>query len=299
LQPRLIGAGLPSRESEKMFYKKKSLWIFLLPGLLGLMLFYFVPFVGGIYFSMTDGSVDNNFVGIRNYQKVWDNEVFRLGLRNSLELSLICAPLIFVLSFILALMLRSLGRASLPFRNILLMPYLVPTAALLIVWMLIFDYGGPINRILALFGLERVLWLESEYLRVPVVLLYVWKNVGFSIVIFSAALESVPDELYEFARLEGASAYKMATKITLPLILPTAFLVFVLAWVNAFKIFKEVYFIGGAYPNESVYTLQHFMNNKFSKLDYQDVTTAAYSFAVIVLVLFGVLYAQKGVRGHD
>ena len=76
-------------------------------------------------------------------------------------------------------------------------------------------------------------------------------------------------ELYEFARLEGASAYKMATKITLPLILPTAFLVFVLAWVNAFKIFKEVYFIGGAYPNESVYTLQHFMNNKFSKLDYQ------------------------------
>ncbi len=282
-----------------MFTRKKSLWLFLLPGLAGIMLFYLVPFAGGIYFSLTDGTVNNRFVGLQNYERVWANGVFRLGLKNSLELSLISAPLIFVLSFILSIMLRSLGRNSLPFRNILLMPYLVPTAALLIIWTLLFDFGGPINRLAELLGAGRVLWLESEKLRVPIVLLYVWKNIGFSIVIFSAALESVPEELYEFARLEGANAFKQAVKITLPLILPTAFLVFVLAWVNAFKIFKEVYFIGGAYPNEAVYTLQHFMNNKFSKLDYQDVTTAAYSFAVIVLALFGVLYAQKGVRSNE
>ena len=125
-----------------------------------------------------------------------------------------------------------------------------------------------------------------------------WKNVGFSIVIFSAALESVPMNCMNLHALRALAPIKWQPRLS-SLILPMAFLVFVLAWVNAFKIFKEVYFIGGAYPNESVYTLQHFMNNKFSKLDYQDVTTAAYSFAVIVLVLFGVLYAQKGVRGHD
>ncbi len=282
-----------------MFKKKKSLWLFLLPGLAGLMVFYLVPFLGGIYFSLTDGTVDNNLVGFANYQRVWQNEVFRLGLKNSLELSLISAPLIFVLSFVLAVMLRALGRGSLIYRNILLMPYLVPTSAMLIVWMLLFDYGGIINRLSVLLGAGRVLWLESHMLRVPVVMLYVWKNIGFSVIIFSAALQSVPEEFYEYARLEGASAFKQETRITLPLILPTAFLVFVLAWVNAFKIFKEVYFIGGAYPNEAVYTLQHFMNNKFARLDYQDVTTAAYSFAVIVLVLFGVLYTQKGVRGVE
>lgn len=179
--------------------------------------------------------------------------------------------------------------------------------------MVMFDFGGVINRLLVGLGGERVLWLESqtvklnlrwfslsfESLRLPVILLYIWKNVGFSVVIFSAALASVPDELYEFARLEGAGVVKQELKITLPLILPTAFLVFVLAWVNAFKIFKEVYFIGGAYPTDAVYTLQHFMNNKFAKLDYQDVTTAAYSFAVIVLVLFGVLYAGRAVRGSE
>ena len=199
----------------------------------------------------------------------------------------------------MAVMLRELKGKSLVFRNILLMPYLVPSAALLIIWLLLFDYGGPVNRLLSQFGIGRVLWLESGSLRVPVLLLYIWKNIGFSVVIFSAALQAVPDAYYEFARLEGAGAVQQEIHITLPIIMPTAFLVFVLAWVNAFKIFKEVYFIGGAYPQEAVYTLQHFMNNKFAKLDYQDVTTAAYSFAVIVFILFGLLYATRGVRGDE
>ena len=282
-----------------MFTKKKSLWLFLLPGLAGLLLFHLVPFLGGIYFSMTDGTIHNNLVWFENYKRVFANSAFQTGLRNSLELSLLSAPLIFVLSFILAILLKSLRERSLPFRNILLMPYLVPSSALLIIWMVLFDYGGVVNRIVVLLGIERVMWLESGMLRVPIVLLYVWKNIGFSVVIFSAALQSVPDEYYEFARLEGAGHARQAISITLPLVLPTAFLVFVLAWVNAFKIFKEVYFIGGAYPRDEVYTLQHFMNNRFSKLEYQDVTTAAYSFALIVLVFFAMLYMRKGVRGHD
>lgn len=282
-----------------MFHHKKSLWLFLLPGLAGLTVFYLAPFLGGIYYSLTDGSIANRFVGLDNYRRIWQNEVFRLGLKNTLELSLLCTPGIFVLSFILAVMLKALGEKSAFFRNVLLLPYLMPSSALLIVWLLLFDYGGPINRLLEAAGLGRVLWLESGALRFPVVLLYIWKNVGFSVVIFSAALQAVPEPLYEFAALEGANAAQRAVKITLPLVLPTAFLVFVLAWVNAFKIFKEVYFIGGAYPQDAVYTLQHFMNNKFAKLDYQDVTAAAYSFAVIVLFFFGLLYLSKSVRSNE
>jgi multiple sugar transport system permease protein len=282
-----------------VFHRKKSLWLFLLPGLLGLMVFYVVPFLGGIYFSMTDGTISNRFVLFDNYKQVWGNAGFRLGLQNSLVLSLICAPVIFICAFILAVMLRALKEKSIGFRNVLLMPYLVPSAALLIVWMILFDYGGVINRAIVALGGQRVLWLDSGALRVPVVLLYIWKNIGFSVVIFSAALSSVPDALYEFAMLEGAGPFQRETKITLPLILPTAFLVFVLAWVNAFKIFKEVYFIGGAYPHDAVYTLQHYMNNMFAQLNYHHVTTAAYSFAVIVFVLFAALYASKGVRGLD
>ncbi len=279
-----------------MFERKKTVWLYLAPGLVGLLAFYLVPFVWGVWFSLTDGTIDNKFVGLSNYQRVWQNEIFQLGLKNTLELSLLCAPLIFVLSFLIASMLRKKTAGDAFFRNALLMPYLMPSSALLIIWLLIFDYGGVVNRLLVAMGGTRVMWLEGGMLRVPIVLLYIWKNIGFSVVIFTAALQAVPESLYEFASLEGAGFWRSEFQITLPQILPTAFLVLVLAMVNAFKIFKEVYFIGGAYPDTSVYTLQHYMNNKFAKLDYQDVTTAAYSFAIIVIVLFLLLYRQKSVR---
>lgn len=280
-------------------FHKKSVWLYLLPGMIGLLAFYVVPFIWGIWFSLTDGTINNSFVGFDNYIRVWQNEVFQLGLKNTLELSFICAPAIFILSFLLASMLRKRVAGDGFFRNALLLPYLMPSAAILIIWLLIFDYGGVINRLFVALGLERVFWLEGKDLRVPIVLLYIWKNLGFSVVIFTAALQAVPEALYEYASLEGAGYLRREFSITLPQILPTAFLVLVLAIVNAFKIFKEVYFIGGSYPDESIYTLQHYMNNKFAKLDYQDVTTAAYSFAVIVVVLILLMYRTKSVRQGD
>lgn len=279
-----------------MFHRKKTVWLYLAPGLIGLMAFYFVPFVWGMWFSLTDGSIDNRYVGFANYERIWQNPMFQLGLRNTLELSVLCAPLIFVLSFLLASMLRKRVAADGFFRNALLIPYLMPSAAMLIIWQIIFDYGGIINRLFVTLGLERVMWLEGSAMRVPILVLYVWKNLGFSVVIFTAALQAVPEALYEYASLEGAGYLRREWYITLPQVLPTAFLVLVLAIVNAFKIFKEVYIIGGAYPDETVYTLQHYMNNMFSKLEYQAVTTAAYSFAVVVIILFLLMYRAKSVR---
>lgn len=279
-----------------MFRRKKIVWLLLLPGLAGLMLFYVVPFFGGLYFSVTDGTYENNFVGLKNYAQVLQNPMFQLGLRNTWELSLLCAPVIWLLAFILSAMLRTLKERATPLRNVLLLPYLMPSSAMLLIWTLMFDYGGVVNRLVVAMGLERVLWLEGDALRFPIVLLYVWKNLGFSVVLFASALSAVHPSLYEYAALEGAGWWTQAFRITLPLILPTAFLVFVLAWVNAFKIFKEVYFIGGAYPTQQIYTLQHFMNNMFAKLDYQKVTTAAYLFAIGVMVLFALMYLSKAVR---
>ncbi|MBQ9308821.1 MAG: sugar ABC transporter permease, partial [Clostridia bacterium] len=239
------------------------------------------------------------FVGLANYERVLNNKMFQLGLRNTWELSLMCAPVIWLLAFLLSAMLKSVKDHSLMFRNELLQPYLMPSSAMLLIWLLMFDYGGVINRLVVQLGFERQLWLEGDALRFPIVMLYIWKNLGFSVVLFSSALAAVHPSLYEYASLEGAGWWTQAFRITLPQILPTAFLVFVLAWVNAFKIFKEVYFIGGAYPTEAVYTLQHYMNNKFAKLEYQDVTTAAYLFAVGVMVLFALMYASKAVRSPD
>ena len=284
-----------------MYTRKRTVLPFLLPGLAGILLFYVAPFIGGIWYSVTDGSYKNAFVGFQNYLNVWKNPMFRLGLRNTMELSLVCAPLLWLSSFVLSMLLNRIRPAGGFFRSSVLLPYLMPSSAVLIIWLLWFDFGGPVNRLLALLGAERVIWLEGTALRLPIILMFLWKNLGFCVVIFVAALQAIPEPLYEYATLEGASFRQQAFKITLPLIVPSAFLVFILAWINAFKIFKEVYFIGGAYPDEPVYTLQNYMNNMYGKLNYQNVTTAAYSFAVIVFALFGLLFflqkrAQRGLN---
>ena len=276
-----------------MFTKKKSVWLFLLPVLAGLMLFYVVPFIGGIWYSLTDGTYRNAFVGLQNYINIWKNGMFLLGLKNTMILSLICAPTVWVLSFVIAALLNRLRPDGAFFRNSILLPYLMPSSAMLLIWLLLFDYGGVINRLLAGLGIERVIWLEGAELRVPIILLFIWKNLGFAVIIFLAALQTIPEPLYEYARLEGAGFMRQTFGITLPMIVPSAFLIIILEWINAFKIFKEVYFIGGAYPDEAVYTLQNFMNNLYSKLNYQTVTTAAYSFALIVFVLFGALFMTQ------
>lgn len=273
-----------------MFTKKKSVWLFLLPGLAGLMLFYVIPFVGGIWYSLTDGSYKNSFVGLQNYINIWNNQMFLLGLKNTLLLSLICAPTVWIASFVIAALLNRLRPGGAFFRNSILMPYLMPSSAMLLIWLLIFDYGGVVNRLLIACGLERVIWLEGAQLRLPIILLFIWKNLGFAVIIFLAALQAIPEPLYEYATLEGAGFFRQTFGITLPMIVPSAFLIIILEWINAFKIFKEVYFIGGAYPDEAVYTLQNYMNNMYGKLNYQNVTTAAYSFALIVFALFGVLF---------
>ena len=282
-----------------MFVKKKSVLLFLLPGLALLMVFYIVPLVGGIRYSLTDGSYRNEFVGMGNYRSLWQNTMFRTGLKNTMELSLICAPLLWVISFLLAAALSAIRPHGGFFRSAVLLPYLAPSSAILLVWLVLFDYGGPVNRLVLAMGLERVMWLESAALRLPIVLMFLWKNLGFCLIIFLAALQAIPEPLYEYATLEGAGFLRRAVSITLPLITPSAFLVFVMAWINAFKIFKEVYFIAGAYPDYSVYPLQNYMNNMFEKLNYQNVTAAAYSFAVIVMAIFAVLFfaQRRAARG--
>ena len=145
-----------------MFRKKKVVWLLLLPGLAGLMLFYVVPFFGGIYSSLMDGSFENQFVGLANYERTLQNSMFQLGLKNTWELSLLCAPVIWLLAFLLAAMLKTLKDRSTAFRNILLLPYLMPSSAMLLIWTLMFDYGGVINRMVTALGMERVLWLEGD-----------------------------------------------------------------------------------------------------------------------------------------
>ncbi len=271
-------------------FKTKRVIFFLFPGLALLLLFYAGPLLGGIRYSLLDGTFENRFVGLDNYRRLWGNPMFLQGLRNTLELSLIGAPLLWLLSFLMASALSGIHPFGTFARSAVLLPYLAPASAMVLIWQVLFDYGGPLNRLLAALGAERIEWLSSGAMRAPILVMFLWKNLGLCVLVFMAALRSVSPSLYESAELDGITWLRKTFSITLPLILPSAYLVFILSWINAFKIFREVYFISGAYPAESVYTLQHYMNNLYSGLNYQMVTSAAYSFAAIALALFGVLF---------
>ena len=271
-------------------FRTKKVWLFLLPGLSLLLVFYVIPLLGGIRYSLLDGSYASLFVGFENYRKLWGNTMFLLGLGNTLELSLICAPLLWVLSFLFASGLARIYPRGVFARSSVLLPFLAPSSAMILIWQLVFDYGGPLNRILTVLGQTRVQWLSSGAMRLPIIVMFLWRNLGLCTVIFLSAIRAVPASLYESAELDGIRPLRRSLSITLPLVLPSAYLVFILSWINTFKIFREVYFISGSYPDQAVYTLQHYMNNVYSKLNYQMVTAAAYSFALIVLVIFGILF---------
>lgn len=267
--------------------------MFILPGLIGLMIFYMIPFVWGFVLSLMSDSAKGGFVGFENYIKVSRNQIFLLGIKNSFLLTAISAPICWAIGFIIATALqRSLYRNNFV-RSTLIIPYIMPSSAILLYFLLLFDWGGIMNGILRVLGVDRVMWLGGSMLRVPVILLYLWKNIGFCAIIFSAAMQSIPDALYEYAELEGISAIRRETAITMPLIAPSSFLVFVFAVINSFKIFREAYFIGGAYPDESIYTFQNYMNNMFQKLNFSNVIAGAYIFATAIVLLFAVLYFMQ------
>lgn len=273
-----------------MRYKTSTVLMFTLPGLIGLLAFYAVPFAWGFYLSLMSDAAKSTFIGFENYAKVIQNSIFVLGLQNSLLITAMAAPICWVTAYVLAVVLQRCSFRTNFVRSTLIVPYIMPSSAILLYFLLLFDWGGMLNQVLGAFGIPRVLWLSGNLLRVPVIILYLWKNIGFCAIVFSAAMQSIPKALYEFAELEGISVIRRETAITLPLIAPSSFLVIVFAVINSFKIFREAYFIGGPYPDPSIYTFQNYMNNMFQKLNFSNVIAGAYLFALIVVVIFGVLY---------
>jgi multiple sugar transport system permease protein len=132
--------------------------------------------------------------------------------------------------------------------------------------------------------------MKTDWARVTVVIVYLWKNIGYSMVLFLAGLQNIPVEYYEAARIDGASIWKQFTAITLVYLTPTAFFVFIMSIINSFKVFREAYLISGDYPHSSIYMLQHYMNNMFAGLDYQKLTSAAFIMSVFIVLLVLILF---------
>ena len=272
---------------------------FLSPSLLGVGIFFILPFCVVVYYSLIDGVGSKNFVFLQNFIKLFDNSAFRLAAKNTLTFSAMAVPLAVVLSIVLALMLECRIPLKSQFRTFFLSPMMVPVASVVLIWQVLFNYNGTVNEFLMLFGADKIDWLQSQFAPVVVLLLFLWKNLGYNMILFMAALNNIPKELLEVADVEGASEMYKFFAIKLRYLSPTVLFVTILSLINSFKVFREVYLLAGSYPYETLYTLQHFMNNTFDSLDYQKLSAAAVLMALVMVVIIALLFKAEDWFGKD
>ena len=272
---------------------------FLLPSLLGVGVFFILPFGVVVYYSMIDGVSSKNFVFLENFARLFDNAAFKMAALNTLKFSAMAVPLAVILAVALALMLEARIPGKSQFRTFFLSPMMVPVASVVLIWQVLFNFNGSVNEFLRLFGADKIDWFQSEYSLIVVLILFLWKNLGYNMILFMAGLANIPRELLEVADVEGASEWYKFFAIKLRYLSPTVLFVTILSLINSFKVFREVYLLTGDYPYEELYMLQHFMNNTFKSLDYQKLSAAAVVMAVVMVVLIALLFKAEDWFGKD
>lgn len=260
-------------------------WLLLTPMLIGVCLFFVLPFGIVLYYSVTFG-ITGKFVWLKNYVQVMESSAFRLAMYNTLRFLLIGVPAIMLVSFVLALMLQRRLAGTKLFHSVLLLPMVMGVSSVILVIQIIFGETGLLNMLLG----EHVQWMQSKAAFWILELLYIWKNFGYNVVLFLAGLNTIPRELYDCAALEGAGERQKLRFITLPLIVPTAFFVFVISVINCFRTYRENFLLAGEHPHESIYMIQHFLSNNFKNLNYQRLSVAAVSLFLLVGMAVAIFY---------
>ncbi len=283
-------------KTKKSKHTLRAQWgssLFLVPSVAGVCLFFFIPYLVVIYYSFLDNAVSKKFTGFYNYVAVFKNLAFKTAVKNTGVFSAIAVPLAVLLALLLALLLDNKIPFRTQFRTFLLSPMMVPVASIVLIWQVLFDYNGAVNAFFEKFGADKIDWLKSDKAIIVIVILFLWKNIGYNMILFLAALSSVPQDIIEVARLESAGSFKIFFMIKLRYLVSTLVFVTIMSLINSFKIFREVYLLTTDYPYESVYMLQHFMNNKFKSLDYQALSAAAVMMSLVMVVIIVVLFKAE------
>ncbi|MCL1788385.1 MAG: sugar ABC transporter permease [Defluviitaleaceae bacterium] len=256
--------------------------LFILPSLAGVALFYFIPFV----MSFGHATRDRNgaFVGLQNFARLFASDAFRLATVNTLRFMAVAIPINMALPvFIACLMFNLPGTKWL--KAVFMSPLVIPTAGTAFFFQSLFTNNGLLSRLLG----TGTNWLETDHAFAIAVALYVWKNLGFNLVLALAARANIPKDYYEWSAVEGMGRLRMFFKITLVYLVPGLFIMFVMSFINSFRVYRELYMLAGSHPHQSIYMLQHYMNNQFMWLNYQNLTTSAFVITLAVS-LFMVLF---------
>lgn len=285
---------------------------FIAPNFIGFAVFTLIPVLASVFMSLTEwggGSIDNmKWVGLDNFAQLFavpqryidrleDPNFFAvlglffervdigIALKNTVFYTLITVPLTLVCSMALALALNKAVKGAVGFRAIYFFPYVSSTVAICVCWNFMMMKNGPINQLLMFFGSTfNKTWTADSGMAIwAVIIVSVWKSMGYYMVIYLAALQGVPRELYEAATVDGANKWQQFTHVTMPQLSPTTFFVSVMLMIGCFKVYDTVALMTGGGPGRATKMLVTYIIDEFNAFNYG--TSSAIAMVLLVLVL--------------
>ena len=263
------------------------LWI--LPSFLGVSVLYLLPYLD-VFRRSFIGAVDEQFAGLNNYRNVLGNTAFLLALKNTLRFTLVCIPILILASLLCAILLSGSKYGGI-IKSAFLMPMALPAVSVALLWRLLFHSQGLANQWMGRFGMEGSDWMNTGKAFWILLASYIWRNLGYDIILWMAGLSGISESIYEAARVDGAGEWQCFLRITLPNLKSSLYTITVLSFLNSFKVFREAYLVAGNYPHESIYMTQHLFNNWFQSFSFDKLSAAAVMEGGVLL--FVILLLQK------
>jgi len=294
----------PARRRRSKLRLRNTLigWSFILPNFIGFGVLTLVPIVILFYMAFTNWNVFGkaDFIGLANFTRLMGDGSFRISVVNTLYYSVMHIPLTIVVSLGLALLLNNKLRGVAFFRTAAFFPYITSIVAIAVVWNLLFspEYG-PINEFLKFIGIQNPPgWLTSPEWAMPaVVIVSTWRDMGYYMILFLAGLQTVPRELHEAARMDGANTWQRFTNVTLPSLRPTMFFVTVMLTINSFKIFDLILVMTDGGPGQSTLVMSQFIYRKGfeeSQFGYASAAAVVLFFMCIIVTIIQFLWNKRG-----
>jgi multiple sugar transport system permease protein len=285
--------------------KFKPAYLFLAPALTAIFVFFFIPVISAFVISFTDFDIyaigdysKFRFTGLDNYLKLFDNPLFWKALTNTFYFVVISGPLSIAVSLGAAMILNSkLVKFKGIFRLVYFMPVVTTLVAVSIVWRFIYHPEfGLLNYGLSFVGIDKIDWLGDPFWSMPsIIILSIWKNFGYNMIIFIAGLQNIPGDLYEAAEIEGATAWQQFRNITLPMLAPTTVFITIITMIGYFQLFAEPYIMTQGGPLDSTLSIVLYMYQegfRWWNMGY----SSAIAFVLFLIILAGTLiqmYVQK------
>jgi multiple sugar transport system permease protein len=286
--------------AQRQTQEARAGWTMTGPALAAILIFFVLPAAASLILSFTDFDIyaladigNLRFVGLQNYQRLVENPLFWKAMSNSVLFVVVGTPFVVALSLFAAMLVNSRWLAWRPvWRVALFAPYVTTLVATAVVWRyLLHTRYGLVNYLLSLAGIAPIDWLGSPTASLPAILLFVgWKTFGYNMIIFLAALQTVPRELDEAARIDGAGWFARLRHVTLPAIAPTVLLVSVLTVAAMFQLFAEPYVMTQGGPAQSTVTILYFMYEEGFK--WWNLGSGAAVAVLLFLCILGVTLVQ-------